>query len=337
MGWVNVVVAAAARQSVPAEALLATAGIPAGALARERWPIDHITRLWRAAERCTGDPGFGLKAGAAIHSGSLGEVGFALQSAATLRDALGLVQKYQRLISDGGRFQMLPGEAATWVVYHPCQGRLAFSPHQIEAVLAAVVALARLLTLTPGTPQRVQFSQPRLGPLAGYRDAFRCPVDFEQAFSGVLVDNALLDRPLPQADRRLAQVHEQVTAARLAALTMHGIDVAALRQWLADFPGPQLPRRREAAGALGISERTLARRLAAQAHTYERLLDDVRRECALAAVADPKRALADIARTLGFAETSTFYRAFQRWTGMPPARWRARGTQLPDSKRMRRK
>jgi AraC-like DNA-binding protein len=73
-----------------------------------------------------------------------------------------------------------------------------------------------------------------------------------------------------------------------------------------------------------VSERTLARRLAEQGQTFEGLLDDVRREYALQAVAAPTQALADIAQTLGFAESSTFYRAFQRWTGMPPGRWRKR-------------
>jgi AraC-like DNA-binding protein len=326
MGWVRTVVAAAARHSVPAPALLAAAGMPADALERDRWAVDDITRLWRAAERCTGDPGFGLKVGAGVTPASLANVSFALQSAATLREALGLVQRYQRLISDAGRFQMLPGETATWVVYHPCQGQLAFSPLQIEAVLAAVVTLAGWLSgtaLPPATaPRRVQFSQAQLGPLAGYRQVFGCPVEFEQAFSGLLIDNTVLDQPLPHADRQLAQVHQRYTAAQLAALGSSGIRATDLVDWLAAFPGPHLPRRADAARALGVSVRTLARRLAEQGRSWESLLDDLRRERALAAVADPQRPLADIAQALGFAEASTFYRAFHRWTGMPPARWR---------------
>lgn len=326
MGWVNTVIAAARRQAVDADTLLATAGIPASALDRERWPIDHITRLWRAAERCTGDPGFGLKAGASASPASLNAVGFALQSAATLREALGMVQKYQGLISDGGRFQILAGETATWIVYHPRQGQLAFSPYQIEAVLAAVVSLAGWVTGAALRPRRVQFSQAQLGPIQGYREVFACPVEFEQAFSGLQVDNRLLDRPLPQADAQLARVHEQYSAARLAALGADGIPATDLHQWLATHMGPQVPRRARAARAMGVSERTLARRLGEQGQTFDKLLDDVRRELALQAVADKERALADIAQSLGFAEPSTFCRAFRRWTGMPPGRWRRQQT-----------
>lgn len=322
MGWVNTVIATARNQSVTGEALLSAAGIPQRALEWERWPIDYITRLWQASERCTGDSGFGLKVGSGVSPASINVVGFVLQSAPTLRDAIVMVQKYQRLISDGGRFQMLAGSAATWVVYHPRQGQLAFSPHQIEAVLAAVVTFAVWLTGSALRPLRVQFSQSRLGPESGYRNVFACPVDFEQAFNGLLLDNAALDQALPQANPQLAQVHEQFTAARLAALDLSSVSAPDLRQWLTAQLGPQAPRRAQAAQALGVSERTLARRLSAQGYSFDSLLDEVRRELALLAVADSNRALSDIAQSLGFAELSPFYRAFQRWTGMPPARWR---------------
>lgn len=324
IGWVNTVIAAAQRLSVDESTLLATAGIPETAGAQERWSIDDITRLWHAAERCTEDPGFGLKVGTGFTPMSISGVGFGLQSAATLREAIVMVQRFQRLISDGGRFQVLAGHTATWLVYHPRQGKLAFSPHQIEAVLAAVVGFASWVTGTRMQASRVQFSQPRLGPLAGYQTVFNCPVEFEQAFSGVLVENTVLDQPLPQADPQLAQVHERYTTARLAALSINNASVPEIRRWLSARLGPVLPRRANAAEALGISERTLARRLHEQGQTFDRLLDEVRREKALQAVADTTSSLPEIAEALGFAEVSTFYRAFRRWTGLPPVRWRKR-------------
>ncbi|MFO8142068.1 MAG: AraC family transcriptional regulator [Marinobacter sp.] len=322
MGWVNTVIDAAGRLGVDRDTLLSVAGIQTEALSSERWPIDHITRLWHGAEQCTGDSGFGLKAGAGVRPASIDVVSFALQSAATLREAIAMVQKYQRLISDGGRFQMLPGNRGTWIVYHPRQGRLAFSPHQLEAVLAAVVTFSGWLTGSALQPRRVQFSQARLGPAAGYQAVFACPVAFEQAFSGLLVDNAELDSPLPQSDPGLSKLHEQFSAGRLAALGMERLPAPDLRQWLLTRISQKLPRRLDAARALGVSERTLARRLQAQGQTFNGLLDDVRRELALTAVAGQQQSLADIAQSLGYAEASTFYRAFHRWTGLPPARWR---------------
>lgn len=325
MGWVGTVLAAAERQGVARGALLAQAGIAPEELTAERWPIDHITRLWRAAVHCTQDAGFGLKAGAGVGPASFNVVSYLLQSAPTLRAALALVQKYQRLISDGGRFQTITGPEACWVVYHPRQGALAFSPHQIESVLAAVVVFARWVTGSALRPQRVQLSQARIGPLAGYREVFQCPVDFEQAFSGVLLANAQLDAPLPQANAQLAQAHHQQAAARLAALSRQDGLEQTLRVWIASQLQGQAPARAQAARALGLSERTLARRMRAEGLSYSALLDGVRRDAALQAVAQTTRALSDIALALGYAEPSVFTRAFRRWTGATPGQWRSRG------------
>ena len=326
MSWVNTVLDAAARQGAARAQVLALAGIAAADLQRERWPVDHIARLWRAALQATQDAGFGLKVGASVGPASFNVVSYLLQSAPTLREALALVQRYQSLISDGGRFQTIAGESASWVVYHPRQGTLAFSPHQVEAVLAAVVVFSRWLSRQGAAlvPLAVQFNQPRIGPLAGYRAVFGCPVRFEQAFSGLLWDNALLDAPLPQADAQLAQAHHRLAAQRMAALNEDGALVQALRAWMASALHGRAPTRAEAAQALGLGERTLARRLQARRQSFSLLLDEVRRDAALQALAQGDQSLADIGQWLGYAEPAVFWRAFRRWTGCTPAQWRAR-------------
>ncbi|MBN8558825.1 MAG: helix-turn-helix transcriptional regulator, partial [Burkholderiales bacterium] len=83
------------------------------------------------------------------------------------------------------------------------------------------------------------------------------------------------------------------------------------------------PATLRAAQALGVSERTLARRMQAQGLSFTALLDGVRRDAALQAVAHSTRALADIGLALGFAEPAVFWRAFRRWTGCTPQAWRA--------------
>lgn len=327
LSWVRTVLGEAQRQGIEETTLLRAAGIQPSELERERWPIDHITRLWRAAARLTQDAGFGLKAGALVGPASFNVVGFIVQSAATLRQALTVVQKYQTLISDGGRFQLLAGPQTSWLVYHPRQGDLAFSPHQIEAVLAAVVSASRWITPQPLKPTLVRFSHEAVGPLAGYREVFGCPIEFTQAYSGLLIDNAVLDAPLPQANAQLARLHEQYAADQLQALAQQqGLD-QTVRNWLhaqmKAHPGPPAPTRTDAAAAFGLHERTLARRLQACGTHYADLLDAVRRDLALQQVGDTELPLREVAHALGFADISPFYRAFERWTGVPPARWRA--------------
>jgi AraC-like DNA-binding protein len=322
MSWVRAVLGAAAREGVDQPSLLGRAGLVATDLAGDRWPVDHITRLWRAAAELTQDPSFGLETGSQVEPASLNVVSFILQTSPTLRDAVGIVQKYQRLISDGGRLQLLPGASASWLVYHPCQGQLRFSEHQIEAVLAAVVGVARWVTQRSPAPMLARFEHDRLGPLAGYRRAFACPVEFGQAYNGLLLDNTLLDQALPQADSRLAHLHDDYAAQRLQALSPRAGLVEALHSWLAANFGPPLPTRGRAAGAFGMTERTLARRLHELGASFTGILDDVRREHALMQVGRTNRPLSEIACGLGFTDISPFYRAFRRWVGTSPVAWR---------------
>lgn len=323
MSWVQTVLVAAQRQGIPEDSLLRAAGIPPRELQRERWPVDHITRLWRAAARLSQDPGFGLKAGAAVGPASFNVVGFILQTSATLRQALAVAQKYQSLISDGGRLQLLPAQDASWLIYHPQQGDLAFSPHQIEAVLAAIVCASRWLVPRPLRPRLACFSHAPVGPQAGYRAVLGCPVDFHHAFSGLLIDNALLDQPLPQADARLAALHESHAAEKLALLAAGQRLDERLRGWIAARLGPGVPTRAEAAASVGLGERTLARRLAELGTSYAALIDEARRDLALQRVAQGASPLRAIAQDLGYADLRCFHRSFMRWTGSAPGRWRA--------------
>lgn len=325
--WVQTVLAEARRQGLSDHALLATAGLRGNALALDRWPIDDITRLWRAAIRLTNDPGFGLKAGSFVGPASLNVVGFIVQSAATLRRAVSAAQKYQSLISDGGRLQLLPAAGACWLVYRPRQGQLAFSPQQIEAVLAAVMSSARWITQRPLQPRQVRFGHEALGPLQGYHQVFGCKVAFNAAFSGLLIDNAELDRPIPQGNPQLACMHESFAATQLVQLAKGQQLDHAVQAWIARHLGPPLPTREQAAAAFGLSPRTLARRLQAHQTSYASLLDRARRDSALQQVGHTERSFKQIAHELGFAELSPFYRAFARWSGMAPGPWRRRSAQ----------
>ena len=88
MSWVDAVLAEAERQGVGRGRLLAQAGIAPEELQQERWPIDHITRLWHAAVACTQDAGFGLAAGSRAGPGNFNVVGELLRASATLREAI---------------------------------------------------------------------------------------------------------------------------------------------------------------------------------------------------------------------------------------------------------
>ena len=322
--WVQTVLAEARRQGVDEGRLLEVCGVCKAECQGDRWPVDQITRLWRAAADLTHDRSFGLHVGAAVGPTSFNVVSFILQSCANLREAVAVVQKYQRLVSDGGRFQLLGGQATSWLIYHPCQGELAFSAHQIEAVLAAVVSFSQRVAQSDRPPDRVRFTHGRVGAQQTYRETFACAVEFDQAFNGLEIANEVLDRQLPQADAQLARLHDAYAASRLRQLSDERDLPQTLRAWVQAHFGPPLPTRARAALAFGMTDKTFARRLQSLDMRFSDLVDDIRRERALAQLDDPHCTIAQVALDLGFADVSPFYRAFERWTGRTPAKWRQR-------------
>jgi AraC-like DNA-binding protein len=84
------------------------------------------------------------------------------------------------------------------------------------------------------------------------------------------------------------------------------------------------PRIRAASAALGMSVRTLQRRLAAHGLTFAGLVDASRREAAACLLVETRAKVIDIALHLGYSDHGHFTRAFRRWTGLTPRAYRRR-------------
>jgi len=96
-----------------------------------------------------------------------------------------------------------------------------------------------------------------------------------------------------------------------------------IKQDLRQLPAEQWPETETLAQRLCMSASTLRRRLAEEGQTYQGLKDSVRKELAIAWLAEPAISFADIAARLGFADTSSFYKAFRKWSGSNPGHYRS--------------
>ena len=83
-----------------------------------------------------------------------------------------------------------------------------------------------------------------------------------------------------------------------------------------------MPTLEQVARQLALTPQTLRRRLAREGLSFQGLKDDLRRDAAIGDLADPRLTLADIAVRVGFADVSTFHRAFKAWTGLAPGAYR---------------
>jgi AraC-like DNA-binding protein len=86
--------------------------------------------------------------------------------------------------------------------------------------------------------------------------------------------------------------------------------------------GSDLPAAEQVADELHTSVRSLHRGLEAERTTFRALSDRLRHERGAELLGDPRYSIAEVAYVLGFAELSSFYRAFKRWTGQTPGEFR---------------
>jgi AraC-like DNA-binding protein len=86
------------------------------------------------------------------------------------------------------------------------------------------------------------------------------------------------------------------------------------------------PNQEEVADILNTSARTLQRKLGDSGTTFKKILDETRHALALAYMSTPQNSVNEVTHLLGFSCSSSFNRAFRRWTGLSPSEWRAGST-----------
>jgi AraC-like DNA-binding protein len=190
-----------------------------------------------------------------------------------------------------------------------------------ECALAAVTSLLRQITDSQVTPVAVSFRHPRPGSDEPHQSFFGCPVRFEDRVNALQLNTETL-----QTRTRLAD--EGLSAFLLASLD-------DLKQEKADRPletqvysavtdslPDGRPRKSQIARRLGMSERTLHRRLAEQGQTFQSIANHAQREAAESLLANGDSSLAEVAFLTGFSDQSAFTRAFKGWTGQTPLMFR---------------
>jgi AraC-like DNA-binding protein len=194
--------------------------------------------------------------------------------------------------------------------------------------LALVVRYMREVTGRDVVPLAVAFAHARPADTKELDAFFQAPLAFGQGENRVELPTALLDMPIVSRDSMLFSVldgqAEKLEASRPAKRDLLTDVRAAIRSALDDGQ----PELATVAKTLGTSARTLQRRLGEERTTFQAVVDGVREELARSLIANEKLSLGDVAYLLGFSEISAFTRAFKRWTGTTPSRWRDRSNRL---------
>lgn len=308
-------------RGIPRPTLLCCAS-PDGSLAEGRVPRDVDEAVWRVLERCLGRHGVGL-AFAQTKPGprAYGVVALRDMTAATYGDALRRHCRHHRVLKEHVGAALVETEDAAQVVLSTASGRLACSPAMAEAALAPYAVHAREWTGRDVDPLEVELEHDAPADTGPYERFFRCPVRFAQPRTSIRFARWVLELPLAGAQRDVCEYLEQRAEEALARTETAELLEAcehAVREQLArgDVGATSIAKR------LATTPRTLQRRLAERGTSLRGLVDRVREQQALALLRDPSVPMALVSERLGFSEPRAFRRAFARWTGLSPDRYR---------------
>ncbi|MDH3616487.1 MAG: AraC family transcriptional regulator [Gammaproteobacteria bacterium] len=281
-----------------------------------------MLKLWREVIDAQDDPVLGLHIASSISAKQLGLVGYAMYHSNTLRGALNRLARYGRILSDAIQFEIVDTDEHSIFIWQAHPSLVALR-HPVELGVALVVSMAREITGSDLVPTNVDLPSPRPEAVGAYRSMFRCPVAFDRPLASVTFSRAQLQLPTQEPDPTLVGYLEDLSAITLAPLEESDESmIAAVRRALwTMLPGgrPDLWR---TATSLGVSARTLQRRLGEEGSSFSRVLDELRRDLSDELLSDRKLAVAEVAFLLGYSEPSAFQRAFRRWRGVSPRRFR---------------
>ncbi|MEO0971513.1 MAG: AraC family transcriptional regulator [Pseudomonadota bacterium] len=312
--------------------LLSSVGIDADAPVDPAYMIDddaYYSLLERIARTDPGALDLPLRTGASMRCDDYGAFGLAFKTAVDLRHSWTRAERYARVLTSVSRYELRQAQdTATLVLLRDGERRLGLRLSN-EATLAAVVSLSREVSTRPFTPSVVSLRHGAPANTAAHRAFFGCAVHVGAELDAITVAKDALDTPNRLGDASVSQFFDGHLRAQLDA---QGDDDGApalasqVQSVIARALSEGVPTLTHTARALGLSARTLQRRLAAQDLRYQHLVDRARQHVAEKLLGETDYSLAEIAFLTGFSEQSAFNRAFRRWSGQTPRSYRLSGS-----------
>jgi AraC-like DNA-binding protein len=274
-----------------------------------------------------GDDSFGFNSARYVAPGAFGLVGYLIMNCQSGGEALRLVPKYEALIGNLGTTELSEGKnivSIRWNCY--CRDDLV-RPHLIDEYLATTVEYSRWVTGRDDiAPIRIYFEHkaPSAETLERYQRYFRCELIFDSGVNVMEFDASLMDLSIRHPDPTLLKTLQEQAEKQHQELQRCDPVVIQVRSTLQAMMERTIPRRERVASQLGMSERTLQRRLLEADSSYQQILDDLRLELSQDWLISKDWSVSDIALRLGFTEPRSFQRRFKTWTGISPGEFRRR-------------
>ncbi|MCY1062611.1 AraC family transcriptional regulator [Nannocystis sp. SCPEA4] len=315
--------AAAARTGRPLAELAQRVRVSPSTIGDATARVPHSTAIavWEAMASASGEPAFGVFAAELVGAAPFDIVDLALAHTADVATMMRQFLRYQALYHEANdaRFE-LRGELA--VLGHRFRGELPRSRHLSQFLLAVWTIKLRRATGRRELLTEVRLRDPASSDAAPLERSFAAPLRFGADEDALVFPPEVLGLPVQGVDAGLARTLLPQLEHELRGRGGEAAFVAELRAQVQALLGEGDTLARSVARALGTSERTMQRRLRQAGTSLRDVVDEVRREAALAQLGRPDATVTDIAFMLGFSDLSAFSRAFRRWTGASPSEYR---------------
>ncbi len=289
-----------------------------------RIPVEDYLRVQEAAEARLQDDCFGLHMGEFVEPGSYSIVGYLMSACSTLYEALSLSGRYGRLVGNliKSKPRFVPGAVDLVFFIPPASPRL--SRHCFESVFSGLVRTLRELSGKDIRPLKLRLVAPEPATRAEYERIFRCPISFGDKENSIRFDLSLGSLPIAQSNPALRDHFEDYARRMLDKAGKESLAdrVATIAARLLPKGGASV---KAIAAELGMSARRLQELLAEEGSPYRTILDATRESLARGYLRDGLP-VAEAAFLVGFADESSFRRAFKKWTAMGPGEFRQGAT-----------
>ncbi len=308
------------QERAPVDSLLKKAGLTRRQVSDPdaRIPYQKHAALLSLAAEATGDDCFGLRLTRSINPKQAGVLGYVLLNSASLGDALANLVRYFHVMSDALEFDLEVGETEVVLVNRITDPLVVDQRQVVECELSLLYRFCQLITGRDLRLIRVDFQHAEPEEARAVRQIFGAPVHYQQRRNAMVMDAGLLDYPIEAADSELLKILKRHCQLILGARPKSDGLVFEVQQLITNLLPSGQPKIDAVAQELGMSTRTLTRRLAEAGVTYKGLLDEVRRKLALQYLKDKRISFKQVAYLLGYSEVSAFYHAFRRWVGSSP-------------------
>lgn len=286
-------------------------------------PFDQIAAFFERASELTGDDLLGFVRGGKREMRRTGLISYVGLSSPTVKDFIRNVARYRRVFSDAVEINIDRLEqdgVLRWYFAVPTNVK---RRQYVEFGASGLVFAMRQATNRNFCPELVTFHHSRKTNIEAFERFFGCPVKFGQNANAYHFKATDLELPLMTADNELYKVLtdlcERVLKDKSRNLPPIVVEVErAIADKLASGDASQ----EIVARTLGMSARTLSRRLAEQNTTFFKTLEELRTALAVNYLKDSNLSLAEISYLLGYSGLSSFNDAFKRWTGNTPGQYR---------------